>query len=374
MTRARIGLIGTGFIGRTHAIALSAVGAVFADIEAPVRELLADTTEAAARAAAGALGFARATGDWRELVADPAVNVVDICTPNHLHRDMALAAIGAGKHVWCEKPLANTAREAREIAAAADAAGVRHLMGFNYICNPLLQVARDMIAAGELGDVYAFRGSYLEDYMSDPAVPWSWRCDRALAGSGALADLGSHLINLGHFLLGAVARVNGRLQVVHRTRRDPATGATRAVENEDIARALIEFANGVPGTFEVSRVATGLKCGLAFAVFGTRGALEFDQERMNELRWYDAAAGGARRGFRTLLAGPEHPDYRPFCPAPGHGLGYNDLKVIEARNLLRAVAGGAPAWPDFHEGARVQAVMEAIEASHASGAWTDVGA
>ncbi len=373
MSRVRFGLIGTGFIGRTHAIALNAAGAVFGERFAPVCELLADHTEEAAQRGARALGFARSTGDWRQLIADPAIDVVDICTPNYLHRDMALAAIGAGKHVYCEKPLANTAREAREIAAAADAAGVRHLIGFNYICNPLLQVAREMIAAGELGEVYAFRGAYHEDYMGDPGVPWSWRCDRALAGCGALADLGSHLINLAHFLLGGIARVQGALQTVHAQRRDPASGALRAVENEDIARALVEFRNGVPGSFEISRVATGRKCGLEFALFGTRGAIEFGQERMNELRWYEAPSRAGREGFRTILAGPAHPDYRAFCPAPGHGLGYNDLKTIEVRNVIDAVASGKDGWPDFHEGARVQQVMEAIERSHAARAWTEVG-
>ena len=372
MSRLRFGLIGTGFIGRTHAIALNASGAVFGERFAPVCEMLADHTEEAARRGATALGFARGTGDWRELVAEPAVDVVDICTPNYLHREMALAAIAAGKHVYCEKPLANTAQEAAAIAAAADAAGVRHMVGFNYICNPLLHLAREMIASGELGEVYAFRGSYLEDYMSDPASPWSWRCDRSLAGSGALADLGSHLINLAHFLLGGIARAQGSLQTVHAQRRDPASGAARAVENEDIARALIEFASGIPGTFEISRVATGRKCGLDFTVFGTRGALEFGQERMNELRWYEAAARAGREGFRTILAGPIHPDYRAFCPAPGHGLGYNDLKTIEVRNVVRTITSGAAGWPDFHEGARVQRVMESIERSHAERAWTEV--
>jgi len=372
MARTRFGLIGTGFIGRTHAIALNAVGAVFAGHEAPVCELLADSTPAAAAQSAKALGFARSTGDWRDVMADPDIDVVDICTPNFLHREMALAAISAGKHVYCEKPLALTAREAGEIAAAADAAGVIHMMGFNYLCNPLLQAAREMIDAGEIGEVHAFRGSYFEDYMSDPATPWTWRCKRELAGSGALADLGSHLINLAHLLLGGIARVQGSLQLVHATRCDPASGEPRPVENEDVARALVEFESGIPGTFEISRVATGYKCGLAFTVVGTRGTIEFDQERMNELRWYDAAGPAARRGFRTILAGPDHPDYRPFCPAPGHGLGYNDLKVIEVHNLLRALDGEAPAWPDFHEGARVQRVMEAIEQSAATRNWTEV--
>jgi len=374
MARLRFGLIGTGFIGRAHAIALHAVGAVFNDLEAPVCELLADVSpEAAAREAAG-LGFRRSTGDWRELVRDPAVDVVDICTPNHLHREMALAAIAAGKHVYCEKPLANTAAEAREIATAAAAAGVHHHVGFNYIRNPLVRTARELIRAGEIGEVTSFRGYYLEDYMRDPATPWTWRCRRSLAGAGALADLGSHLINAAHFLIGDIARVNGTLHTVHPERVDPATGQRRPVENEDTAQALVEFANGVNGTFEISRVAAGYKCGLGFTVFGTKGTLDFDQERMNELRLYTDGAPPGQRGFRTILAGPEHPDYRQFCPAPGHGLGINDLKVIEVRDVIRTIGGHGDPWPDFAEGHRVQQVMEAIEASHAARAWVDVPA
>jgi predicted dehydrogenase len=373
MTSLGFGLIGTGFIGRAHAIALSAVGTVFTDITAPALVLVADSDTVRAAAAATALGFARSTGDWRDVIHDPAVDVVDICTPNYLHREMALAAIAAGKHVYCEKPLANTAQEAREIADAACAAGVVHAIGFNYSCNPLLQVARAMVAAGELGEVIGLRGCYLEDYMSDPALPWSWRCDRQLAGAGALADLGSHLVNAAHLLLGPIRRVNGNLRTVHRERLD-AAGIARRVENEDLAQVLVEFANGVPGTFEISRVATGYKCGLQIAVFGSRGTLEFDQERMNELRYYDHGDRSGRRGFRTILTGPEHPDYQAFCPAPGHGLGYNDLKVIEVRNVIRSIASGGPGAPDFVEGWRVQRVMEAIEESNASRHWVEVGA
>lgn len=374
MTSLGFGLIGTGFIGRAHAIALSAVGTVFTDITAPALVLVADSDTVRAAAAATALGFARSTGNWHDVIRDPAVDVVDICTPNYLHREMALAAIAAGKHVYCEKPLANTAQEAREIADAACAAGVVHAIGFNYSCNPLLQVARAMVAAGELGEVIGLRGCYLEDYMSDPALPWSWRCDRQLAGAGALADLGSHLVNAAHLLLGPLRRVNGNLQTVHRERIDAATGVARKVENEDLAQVLVEFANGVPGTFDVSRVATGYKCGLQIAVFGSRGTLEFDQERMNELRYYDHGDRSGRRGFRTILTGPEHPDYQAFCPAPGHGLGYNDLKVIEVRNVIRSITSGGPGAPDFVEGWRVQRVMEAIEESNASRHWVEVGA
>jgi len=369
MTALRIGLIGTGFIGRSHAIALSAVGTVFDEIQPPVLELVADVNETRAEAARRALGFRRGTGDWRTLITDPAVDIVDVCTPNHLHREMVLAALAAGKHVYCEKPLALVASEAAEMAAAADRAGVTHLVGFNFPCNPILQTVREMLAAGELGEMIGFRGRYLEDYLADAALPFSWRCERRLAGPGALADLGSHLINLGHVLVGDLGRLHATLHTVIRERIEPATKKPRRVENEDVAYALVEFANGVPGSFEISRVAAGYKHGLAVRIFGTRGSLAYDQERFNELRVYRNEDLAGRRGFRTILAGPEHTDYRPFCPAPGHGLGINDLKVIETRNLLRAIATGERAQPDFHEGARVQYVMDMFERSNAEGAW-----
>ena len=373
MRPVRFGLIGSGFIGRAHAMAFSTVGPVFG-ITAPRKVVLADSDPARAGAAAAALGFERSTGDWRDLLADPEIDVVDICTPNHLHREMALAAVAAGKHVYCEKPLAITAAESREVAEAARAAGVVNLVGFNYVCNPLVRVAREMIVAGEIGEIQGLSGCYLEDYMADPAVPWSWRCVRELAGAGALADLGTHLINAARTLAGPITRVNGSLRTLVAERRDPATGRLRPVENEDVAHVLVEFAGGVQGTFDISRSAAGYKCGLRFSVFGSRGTLEFDQERMNELRLYRSDDAFGRRGFRTILTGPEHPDYRAFCPAPGHGLGYNDLKVIEVRNVVEAVTGGRAGAPDFAEGWRVQQVVEAIERSHIAGGWIEVGA
>jgi predicted dehydrogenase len=370
--RLRFGLIGSGYMGRAHAIALHSVAATFGADYAVECATLGDVTPQRALEAAQSLGFAAGTADWRELVADPDVDVVDICTPNHLHAEMALAAIAAGKHVYCEKPLALDLQQSRAIVDAARRAGVCNVIGFNYICNPMLQVAREMIAAGELGEVVGFRGSYLEDYMSDPGVPYSWRCQRKLAGSGALADLGSHLINMGRFLLGPIARVSANLQTVHGRRVDRSSGEQRPVENEDMVQALVEFSSGVCGTMEISRIATGYKCGLAVEVHGTRGTLLFDQERMNELSFYSGADGAGRRGFRTILAGPEHPDYAAFCPAPGHGLGINDLKVIEIRNLIRAIRSGTEASPDFTEGLRVQQVMSAMELAARQRGWIDV--
>ncbi len=372
MGAIRFGLIGSGFMGRAHSIALHSVAATFGADYAVDCVSLADATPERAREAAASLGFARSTGDWRELIADPRIDVVDICTPNHLHAEMALAALAAGKHVYCEKPLALDMKESAAVAEAARRAGVVNGIGFNYICNPMVQAARDMIRAGEIGEVVSFTGRYVEDYMCDPRTPFTWRCERRLAGSGALADLGSHLINMSHVLLGPISRVNGVIRTVHKQRTETATGKVRQVENEDIASALVEFASGVQGTMEISRVAAGYKCGLTVQVVGSRGTLEFNQERMNELRLYRADDATGSRGFRTILAGPEHPEYGAFCPAPGHGLGINDLKVIEVRNLLRAIRTGTPASPDFAEGLRVQQVMTAIEAAAASGSWTSV--
>jgi predicted dehydrogenase len=364
-----VGLIGAGYMGRAHAIALHSVGATFGPRYATECAALADFSHESAASAAQALGFGRAAGDWRELIEDPTLDLIDICAPNYLHCEMALAALRAGKHVYCEKPLANDVSGAAEVARAAEESGRVCAIGFNYICNPLLQAARDLIASGELGEIVSFGGRYLEDYMSDPHAPYTWRCERRLAGAGALADLGSHLINLAHYLIGPIARVAGALETVHAQRVPGSGGAARAVENEDNAHVLVEFASGVRGVMQISRIATGYKCGLAIRVQGTRGSIAFDQERMNELRLYSANDPQGRRGFRTVLAGPDHPDYAAFCPAPGHGLGVNDLKVIEVRNVVRAARAEQPMWPDFAEGLRVQQVMAAIEASHAGGGW-----
>lgn len=369
MSQQGFGLIGTGFMGRAHAIALGSVARVFAGITAPRCVAVADASRARACDAARDLGFERGTSDWRDLLDDPDIDVIDICTPNYLHAEMALAAIRAGKHVYCEKPLALDVEEASRLTAAAAQAGVVHAVGLNYTTNPMIGVARDMLAGGEIGEPLSFSGRYFEDYMTSPDVPFSWRCERRLAGSGALADLGSHLINMLHFLLGWPRRLVADLKTQVPLRRDPQTGEARKVENEDIARALIELESGLPATFEISRIATGYKCGLTFEISGTRGAIAFDQERMNELRVYDAGGGAGRRGYTTILAGPEHRDYGRFCPAPGHGLGINDLKVIEVYRLLSAIERGTPFWPDFAEGLAVQKVMAAMEASAASGEW-----
>ncbi len=372
MTNLRFGLLGTGFMGKAHAIALRSVGTVFPEVSAPILDCLVDSDSGKAASDAASWGFARSSDDWTTVCNDPDIDVVDICTPNFLHKEMALAAIQAGKHVYCEKPLALSATDARMIRDAAFDAGVKTSMGFNYMCNPLISKTKQLIDSGGIGEIYSFRGSYQEDYLADPATPFSWRLLRSQGGAGALADLGTHLINMAEYLLGPMAEVLGTLSTVHPQRRDPGTDELRQVENEDIAQILVRFSRGCSGTMEFSRIATGKKCGLEFEIFGSQGSIAFDQERMNELRIFSNTGNEDERGFRTVLSGPEHPDYAAFCPASGHGLGINDLKVIEVRNLLRGILNGDEIYSDFANGCRVQEISDAIEASDQQGSWVDV--
>jgi predicted dehydrogenase len=374
MKTLRIGLVGSGFMGKAHALAYRSAGAVFRLPVKPALELVADVTADAAAAAARDLGFARSTGDWRALVADSQVDVVSITTPNVLHAPIALAAIAAGKHVHCEKPLAPTAAQAREMADAAARAGVKTQVGFNYLKNPLLALARDIVASGELGEIVSFRGIHAEDYMADPATPWHFRMDPA-GGGGVVADLGSHITAIARFLLGPISEVYGRLETVIKQRPESA-GSTRmrAVESDDIAHALVRFARGCVGTLEASWLSRGRKMQIEFEVVGAKGALAFSQERLNELHLYTAEGAASRSGFRTIVAGPEHPPYGAFCPAPGHQLGFNDLKTIEMRDFLLAIAGEPAAGPDFREGWEVQKVIDAIIQSSRERQWVRLGA
>jgi predicted dehydrogenase len=367
----RIGLVGSGFMGRTHALGFGSVGAVFDLPLEPVLELLADATPDLAATAAARYGFARSVGDWRALVADPAVDVVDITAPNKLHAPISLAAIAAGKPVYCEKPLASTADEALEMVLAAERAGVVTQVGFNYICNPMLALAREMIEGGELGQIWSFRGIHAEDFMIDRRSPWTWRLDPA-GGAGAIADIGSHIIGMARFLLGPITALCADLETV--IERRPMAGKPeemRAVEVDDQARLLVRFARGGRGTIETSWLSSGRKMQLEFEVIGEKGALVFSQERFNELRYYkvEADGGRSRNGFRTICAGPEHPPYGAFCIAGGHQIGFNDLKVIEIRNFLTALAGGPKPFADFREAYEVQRVIDAALLSSREARW-----
>ena len=372
MREIRIGLIGAGFMGRAHTIAYREVGAVFDLPAPPVLELIAEIDGRAATAAARKLGFRRATGDWRQLVQDPTVDLVDITAPTAAHREIAIAALAARKHVYCEKPLAVTATEARGLAARAAKTGVVTMVGFNYLKNPIQALAREIVASGEIGDIIDFRGIHAEDYMISPEAPMTWRCSGP-RGSGVVADLGSHIVSLARYLVGPIESVCGTLDTIVKQRPvAPGARRRRRVQADDQARFLVRFARGCGGTIEASWVTTGRKMQLAYEIAGTKGSLAFTQERMNELRLYAAGQKPGREGYKTIMTDPNHPPYGAFCPAPGHQLGFNDMKVVEVRDLLLAVAGKGKAWPDFREAWEIQRVIDAVIRSDATRRWVRI--
>lgn len=363
-----IGLIGTGFMGKTHAFAWGAARAVLGRDLPEVRlEMLCDTPDDRAAGMADQFGFARATGDWRALVTDPAVDVVSITTPNNLHHEMACAALRAGKHVWCEKPMALTLAEAEEMARAAQEAGTVTMVGYNYIRNPAFLHAKKLIDEGRIGRVVHVRGWVDEDYQADPHLPWTWRARLQDAGLGTLGDLGCHLVSMVVGLAGPIESLVADTQIIHETRPLPDGSGRAAVENEDTATALLRFANGAHGSISSSRSAWGRKNKLDWEIHGTKGMICFAQERMNELQVYLNEGPKAEQGFRTILTGPEHPPFGAFVPAPGHQLGFGDLKTIEAGDLLAAIRDGGQAYPSMQDALTFERVIHAIADSARQG-------
>jgi predicted dehydrogenase len=384
-----VGIVGTGFMGAAHALAFRAAPFVFDTRLRPSLEIIADVSLEPAEAAARRYGVKRAVASWRELVAAPEVKIVSITTPNAVHRDVAVAALRAGKHVYCEKPLAADWAAAKEMAEAARASGAHSLVGYNYLRSPAAAYARDLVAAGAIGEPAYFRGVYDEDYMADAATPFSWRCRGDIAGFGALGDLGSHLVAAAERMMGPIASVVADKRTVIAERAMPVAGDAvekrtggvtiaadapkRRVENEDSAHALVAFASGAMGSLVTSRSHFGRKNHLAFEVFGSGGSVLYDQEVMNELRLFrHGAADGPQSGHTRIMIGPEHPFYGRFTPARGAGLGYNDLKVIEVAHLLEGIAGRETLFPTIADALRIERVLYAVARSAEERRWVAV--
>ncbi|KMW56797.1 Myo-inositol 2-dehydrogenase [Candidatus Rhodobacter oscarellae] len=364
MKEIGIGIVGGGYMGKCHAVAMSAVGAVFNTALRPrLVSVAASTPESAARYR-DAFGFDRAAPDWQALVADPAVEAVVIASPQDSHRAIAEAAFALGKPVLCEKPLADTLENARAMTEAAEAAGVANMTGFNYIRTPASQFARQLIADGTLGQLTWFRGEHTEDFLADPTIPYNWRCEGR--ANGNMGDLAPHPINAALALMGPITDVMASVECVHEHR----TGGR--VTNDDHAQIMCRFAGGVQGHIYSSRLATGRKMGYAYEIHGTQGAIRFDQEDQNALWLYRAEGPEAERGFRKILTGPAHPDFEPFCLGPGHGTGYMDTIIIEAKDFLRAIETGEAVWPTFRDGLAVAEVVDAVWRSSEAGAWCEV--
>jgi predicted dehydrogenase len=375
-----IGVVGLGWMGRVHTASYRRLVEHFPELGVEPRLVIASDLAADRRAHAERLGFETTTEDWRAVVEQPEVEAVSVTTPNAMHREVALAAVEAGKHVWVEKPVGRGLEDTLAVAEAAERAGVVSGVGFCYRFAPAVQHAKRLIDAGAIGDVNHYRGVFLADYANRPDAAASWRFFRADAGSGALGDLMAHIVDMTHHLVGPIERLSGRTATMI-PRRPPLpvgsgthfsrveTGELVDVENEDWAAALVELGGGAVGSLEASRVIVGPHVGMRFEVHGTEGALAWELERMNELERFQLAGDGEDEGYMRVVAGAQHPDFAAFQPGAGVPMGYDDLRVLEARTFVAAVARGEQDAPGLAEMVSTARVLDAIERSARSGSW-----
>jgi len=388
ITELGIGLISVGWMGKLHSRAYQAIPLVYPELNIRPRLVhAADTAADRAEYAVDVLGYAKGSTDYRDVLADPDVDIVSICAPNLLHKEIGIAAAKAGKPFWIEKPVGRDAVDTAAVADAAHEAGVATSIGYNYRHAPAVERIRDLIAAGELGRITNVRAVFFNGYASEPNGALSWRFKKDLAGSGALGDLLSHVVDLMQYVVGPITDVNGLLSTIHQQRpilpMGQAThfavienGELGDVENDDYAAALVRFAEDSPGagavgTLEASRVIVGPQCGLGFEVYGTEGSASWNFEQMNELK---LAIGrkGPSQGYTTILGNSSQGDYASFQPGPGNSMGYDDLKVIEAKKFLVAVTGGEQHNSTIDEALADASVISAIAASAVDGQWQKV--
>ena len=366
-----VGMVGYAFMGRAHSLAWNTVDRVF---DVPLRPRLAAVCgrdKAAAQAVADRFGWAAAETDWRALIDRDDVDLIDISAPGDLHAPIAIAALEAGKHVLCEKPLANTLAEAEAMKAAADAAypgGARAMVGFNYRRVPALALARRLVDEGRIGPLRHFRAVYLQDWLADADAPMTWRMQAERAGSGALGDLGAHIVDLARYLTGDEITGVSAISETFVASRPLADGSGMGTVTVDDAVVFTgRLASGALASFEVTRCATGRKNGLRVELNGSAGSLAFDLERLNELEFFDAGEDGATSGFRRILVTEgSHPYLSGWWP-PGHTLGWEHTFTHQARDLLTAIAAGDQPSPSFADGLAVQRVLDAVARSAASG-------
>jgi predicted dehydrogenase len=378
-----VGMVGYAFMGAAHSQAWRTAPHVFDLPLRPHLAVLCGRDAAAVRVAAARLGWAATETDWHALIKRDDVDLVDVCTPGDLHAEVAIAALEAGKHVLCEKPLANTLAEAEAMAAAAARAaarGVRAMTGFNYRRVPAVALARQLVAAGRIGPIRHVRASYLQDWLVDPSFPLTWRLQRERSGSGALGDLGAHIVDLAQYLTGELIAGVSAVTATFVTERPLAAAPGGAagsgpVTVDDAAVFIARLSSGALATFEATRFAAGRKNQLRIELNGERGSLAFDLERLNELEFYDRADDSAEAGFRRIVVTePGHPYLSAWWP-PGHVLGWEHTFTHEVRDLVAAIAAGTDPAPSFQDGLQVQRVLAAVEQSAArESSWTPVPA
>jgi predicted dehydrogenase len=373
MPTINVALIGYQFMGKAHSNAYRQVARFFNPKLTPRMKVVCGRTPDRVRAAARELGWEEAATDWHEVVERDDIDLVDVCTPGDSHAEIAIAAARAGKAVLCEKPLANSVRDAERMLAAVKKAGVINMICHNYRRAPAVMLAKRLIDAGELGEIRHYRGTYLQDWIADPKFPLVWRLDKKKAGSGALGDIAAHSIDLARFLVGEITDVAGDLKTFVKRRPLPGKPRTKGrVTVDDASTTLARFDNGAIGTIEATRMALGRKNYNRFEINGSRGSVAFDLERMNELDVYLESDPPNVRGFRTVLVTESvHPYMQAWWP-PGHIIGYEHTFTHTVFDLLQAIAKGRNPKPDFEDGVRNQRVLAAIEKAAASRRWVTV--
>ncbi|MGB7340943.1 MAG: Gfo/Idh/MocA family oxidoreductase [Phototrophicaceae bacterium] len=387
MTKKQIGIgvIGMGWMGQVHSRSYGMVTQRFPDAAFTPRFVIcSDNVLERAEKAQEMLGFEQSSSVWQDVINHPDVDIVNIATPNYLHVEIVKAAAAAGKHIFCEKPVGRTPQETMEIAAIAREAGILTFVGFNYRWAPMVMHTKKLIDAGKLGDLTHFRGRFFAMYGSNPLGLSSWRFDFNTSGYGVLGDIMAHVVDMAIYLNGAVKRVvsNSHTFITERPIPIPGKGThysvgapddpTSPVTNEDYVGVLVEFENGVRGSLEVSRTIFGPKNEFAFELNGTKGAVAWDFERMNELKAYLPTEDGMHDGFMRLVGGDQYPHHGNFNPGEGSGLGYEDLKVIEAYHFLKSVTENEQIAPGFDSALAVAHVHDAMIRSWKSGQWEDV--
>ncbi|PLR76555.1 dehydrogenase [Bacillus sp. V3-13] len=386
MKKLNIGMIGGGFMGKAHALAYAGMPMFFWPAPAiPHRHTVVDVTEDLAKEAAAKYGFEHYSPDWREVVNNPDIDIIDIVTPNNTHAEIAIAAAKAGKHVISEKPLALGAEEAKTMLDAVRAAGVKHMVAFNYRRTPAVALAKRYMEEGKLGKVLNFRGTYLQDWSADPNSPLSWRFQKKIAGSGALGDIGTHVVDIARYLVGEITDVNAITKTWIPERPVQTGGVDKlgtvkstgdvpkaAVDVDDEFVSLLKFENGAIGSIEATRNAWGRNNFLTFEVHGEKGSLYFNYERRDELQVCFADDPGDAKGFRTVYTGPAHPYGEGLWPIPALGIGYGETKIIETYDFFKSIIEDTDVSPNFNDGYRVELVAEAILESAEKGVWVNL--
>jgi len=370
MNQLNIALIGYGFMGRAHSNAWRQVRAFFDVPYEPVLKVICGRDEAKLKHVADSFGWQEYATSWQDVVSRPDIDIVDICSSGDTHLPMAVAAAEAKKIVFCEKPLANTLDEAKQMLAAVRANNCLHMICHNYRRAPAVGLAHQLISTGRIGDVNHYRGTYLQDWLVNPSFPHVWRLEKARAGSGALGDLLSHSIDLSRYLVGEITEVSALLKTFTTERSSIGSSETKAVEVDDAALSLVRFDSGAIGSIEASRFATGRKNQNRFEINGSRGSIVFNLERMNELELY--VDEGPESGFRTIqVTNKAHPYIEGWWP-PGHIIGYEHTFTHTVLDLLKAVKADELPSPNFEDGVRNQAVMDAVERAAESRKWESV--